>query len=84
MNGDGLAVGADGDVRDLVPEVPRSTSPAAPSANEAFFARLEGHVSVGDGGIDQKAFQTLAVAVEKMDAKLAEKWAKLCKTTEAR
>ena len=35
-------------------------------------------MSVGDGGIDQKTFQTLAVAVEKMDAKLAEKCGKSC------
>ena len=57
---------------------PEKHKPGGAKANEAFFARLEGHVSVGDGGIDQKTFQTLAVAVEKMDAKLAEKCGKSC------
>lgn len=52
--------------------------PGGAKANEAFFAKLEGHVKVGEEGIDQKTFQTLAVAVERMDARLAEKCGKSC------
>ena len=34
--------------------VPRNTSPAARKPTKRFLRRLRGHVSVGDGGIDQK------------------------------
>ena len=58
--------------------VPRSTSSAARKPTKPFLRRLEGHVSGRRRHRPEDVPDSLAVAVEKMDAKLAEKCGKSC------